>query len=62
MKLLRILALLLAFSPPARMAPKRNLYGTGVGIAVVGGENSIQRHFGFTILVLFAPFGISLAL
>jgi len=39
----------MAFSPPASMAPKWNLYGTGVGIAVVGGDNSIQRHFGFVL-------------
>ncbi|HSF88934.1 MAG TPA: hypothetical protein VLA46_05910 [Saprospiraceae bacterium] len=31
------------------MAPKKNLYETGVGIAVVGGDNSIQRHFGFVL-------------
>ena len=33
----------MAFSPPALMIPKRILYGIVVCIAVVGGENSIQR-------------------
>jgi len=33
----------MAFSPPAMTIPKRILYGITVGIAVVGGENSIQR-------------------
>ncbi len=33
----------MAFSPPAMTIPKRILYGIAVCIAVVGGENSIQR-------------------
>ncbi len=33
----------MAFSPPAMVFPKRNLLGNAVGIALVGGENSIQR-------------------
>ncbi len=33
----------MAFSPPALMIPKRILNGITVGIAVVGGENAIQR-------------------
>ncbi len=33
----------MAFSPPAIMIPKRILYGMAIGIAVVGGENAIQR-------------------
>ncbi len=33
----------MAFSPPAIMIPKRILYWMAIGIAVVGGENAIQR-------------------
>ncbi len=33
----------MAFSPPAMTIPKWILYRIAVGIAVVGGENSIQR-------------------
>jgi hypothetical protein len=44
----------MAFSPPAMMIQMRILFSIPVGIAVVGGENSIQRHFSFVF-----RFGIS---
>jgi hypothetical protein len=39
----------MAFSPPAKEIPWRILFGIVVGIALVGGDNSIQRHFDFVL-------------